>query len=95
MLFAIHAIDAPEAPAIREKIYAQHAAHLKAQGDFGVTLVMGGPLIKDDGNGSVGSLMLVEAPDRATVETFNSADPFAKNGVWAKVQITRFEKRTG
>lgn len=95
MLFAVHAIDAPNAPAIREKIHHEHVAHLKTHADYGVTMVMGGPLVADDGKGSVGSLMVFEANDRASVEKFNKADPFAKNGVWSKVEINRFEKRTG
>jgi uncharacterized protein YciI len=56
---------------------------------------MGGPLVSDDGSGSVGSLMVFEAADRASVEKFNRADPFFKNGVWAMVEIQRFDKKTG
>ena len=55
--------------------------------------MVGGPLVADDGKGSVGSLMVIEAPDRATVEKFNRADPFHKNGVWAKVEIQRFDRK--
>lgn len=95
MLFAVHALDAPNAPAIREKVHHEHLAHLKTQADYGVTMVMGGPLLSDDGKGSVGSLMVYEASDRASVEKFNRADPFFKNGVWAKVEIQRFDKKTG
>ena len=68
---------------------------MKTQSAHGVTMVMGGPLVADDGSGSVGSLMVFEAADRASVETFNRADPFFKNGVWAKVEIQRFDKKTG
>jgi uncharacterized protein YciI len=39
--------------------------------------------------------MIYEANDRASVEKFNRADPFFKNGVWAKVEIQRFDKKTG
>jgi uncharacterized protein YciI len=38
---------------------------------------------------------VLEAPDRAAAEKFNNNDPFAKNGVWAKVEINRFDKRIG
>jgi len=95
MLFSVHALDAPNAAAIRDKVHHDHVAHLKTVKDYGVAMVMGGPLVSDDGKGSVGSLMVFEAPDRASVEKFNRADPFHKNGVWAKVEIQRFEKRTG
>ena len=79
--------------------YPQDATRIKnqwfASADQLVSMVMGGPLVADDGAGSVGSLMVFEAPDRASVEKFNRADPFFKNGVWAKIEIQRFEKRTG
>ena len=48
--------------------------------------------MSDDGKGAVGSLMVFEAPDRAA-EAFNRADPFHKNGVWAKVEIQRFDRK--
>jgi len=94
MLFSVHAIDKPDAAAKRQKAHTAHTAHLKNAKDYGVTIVAGGPLLSDDGNGSVGSLMLLEAADRQSVDAFNRADPFSK-GVWANVQINRFDKRQG
>jgi uncharacterized protein len=94
-LFAVHAIDAADAADKRKAVGAAHGAHLKTAQDYGVTIVAGGPLLSDDGANSTGSLMLLEAPDRAAAEKFNNADPFAKNGVWAKVEINRFDKRVG
>ena len=94
MLFSVHAIDRPDISAKRQAVHGAHIAHLKAAKDFGVTIVTGGPLIADDGKDSIGSLMLLEAPDRKTVEAFNRADPFA-NGIWASVQINRFDKKQG
>jgi hypothetical protein len=49
----------------------------------------------DEGGDMIGSLLLVEARDRATVERFNEADPFHAAGVWARVTITRFNRRQG
>jgi uncharacterized protein YciI len=43
----------------------------------------------------IGSLFLIEAPDRATVERFNAADPFFKADIWEKVAITGFIRRQG
>jgi uncharacterized protein YciI len=56
---------------------------------------LSGPLVADDGKTMIGSLMIVEAPDRATVEAFNRADPFHAAGLWEKVNITAFVKRQG
>ena len=43
----------------------------------------------------IGSLMILEAPDRTTVEAFNRADPFYAAGIWDKVNIAAFVKRQG
>ncbi len=94
MLFAVYALDNPSAGARRQAVHAEHVAHLKAAKDQGVTITVGGPLMADDGTTSIGSLMVIEAPDRPTVEKFNGADPFAKNGIWSKVEILRFDRRT-
>ncbi|KAF0119499.1 MAG: hypothetical protein FD152_4483 [Xanthobacteraceae bacterium] len=56
---------------------------------------MSGPLMSDDGEAMIGSLFLVEAPDRAHVEAFNHADPFHTAGIWQAVTITRFLRRQG
>lgn len=95
MLFAVHALDSPDGLENRLAHHPAHRAFLPTAGDYGVTLVMSGPLVADDGETMIGSLLIVEAPDRAAVERFNRADPFAKAGVWAQVTITRFLRRQG
>jgi uncharacterized protein YciI len=95
MLFAIHCLDAKGAAARREKYYAEHRAHQDNGAAFGVNVVMGGPLVADDGQTAVGSLIVVDAPDRAAAEAFNRADPFRRNGVWDRVDVNAYLKRRG
>jgi uncharacterized protein YciI len=95
MLFSVFTLDNPNVAEKRKAVHGEHVAHLKTAQNYGVTLTMGGPLLTDDGKDSVGSLMVFEANDRASVENFNRNDPFFKNGVWAEVNIQRFDKRTG
>jgi len=92
MLFAIHAIDAPDAQ--RSQHYDAHKAHLKRTDDYGVTLVIGGPLLGADGISTVGSLMVFEASDLASVQRYNADDPFRKSGVWRNVHIAHFFRKT-
>jgi uncharacterized protein len=94
MLFAVYALDNPSAGAKRQAVHAEHVAHLKTAKDNGVVIVVGGPLVGDDGKTSIGSLMVLDVADRAAAEKFNGADPFAKNGIWSKVEIRRFDRRT-
>jgi uncharacterized protein YciI len=93
MLFAVFALDKPNTADTRKAVHADHVAHLKKAADYGVTLTVGGPLVDDAGAGSLGSLMVMEAADRAAVEKFNGADPL--QAVWGQVEIKRFDKRTG
>ncbi len=74
-------------------MHGAHVAHLKSAKDYGVTITVGGPLVSDDGASSIGSLMVLDAPDRAAAEKFNGADPFHKNGIWGKVEIRRFDRK--
>ncbi|QCK84476.1 YciI family protein [Phreatobacter aquaticus] len=94
-LFAIHALDRAGALPVRLANYDAHKAFLSDTSAHGVTIVMSGPLMSDDGEAMVGSLFLVEAPDRAHVEAFNRADPFHLAGIWQQVTITRFLRRQG
>jgi len=94
-LFAIHALDKADALPVRLAHYDAHKAFLSDTSTHGVRIVMSGPLMSDDGERMIGSLFLVEAADRATVEAFNHADPFHAAGIWQAVTITRFLRRQG
>jgi uncharacterized protein YciI len=93
MLFSVFTLDSPDATDKRKAAHGAHVAHLKKAMDYGVTITVGGPLVSDDGSTSIGSLMVLDAPDRATAEKFNRADPFHQNGVWGKVEIRRFDRK--
>jgi uncharacterized protein YciI len=95
MLFAIHALDCARGPELRKTHQEPHMAHLKTVGDYGVRIVMSGPLVEDDGVTTKGSLLVVEAEGRDNVERFNKADPFSRDGVWEAVTITAFLKKVG
>jgi uncharacterized protein YciI len=95
VLFVIHALDRAGALKTRLLHYDAHKTFLSDTAPHGVCIVMSGPLVGDDGATMIGSLFLVEAADRATVERFNAADPFAAAGIWERVTITGFLRRQG
>jgi uncharacterized protein len=94
-LFALHATDRPGALPLRLENYAEHRAFVEAENEHGINILLSGPLQSDDGEIMTGSLFIIEAPDRATVEAFAQADPFTRAGVWNEVRITRFYRRKG
>ena len=73
MLFSVFTLDNPDAADKRDTMHGAHVAHLKRAKDYGVTITVGGPLVSDDGASAIGSLMVLEAPDRASAEKFNRA----------------------
>jgi uncharacterized protein YciI len=94
-LFAVHALDNPDALPLRLEHYAAHRAFVESDHAYGVTVIMSGPLQSDDGEVMIGSLFIVEAGSREAVEAFNQGDPFFTAGVWGQVSISRFHRRKG
>jgi uncharacterized protein YciI len=95
MFFVMHAFDKADASAARLAHYDAHKAFLSDTSKYGVSIVMSGPLVADDGKTMIGSLMILEAADRASAEAFNRADPFYAAGIWEKIDLTAFVKRQG
>ena len=95
MLFVIHAFDKADGGPRRMAHYDAHKAFLTTAAKQGVTIVMSGPLVADDGVTPIGSHFIIEAPDRMTAEAFHRADPFFTADVWEKPAITAFIKRHG
>jgi len=50
--------------------------------------VTAGTLVADDGEIPVGSIFVVDAKDRAAVDSFTRSDPYHLNSVWGNVQST-------
>ena len=82
MHFVIHAIDRSDAGSLREHTRPTHLDYL---GGFDV--VFGGPMLDDDG-AMCGSLIVVQAEDRAAAEAFTAGDPYALAGLFETVTIT-------
>lgn len=95
MLFVLHALDRQGALQRRLSNYDAHKAFLSDTSAHGVKIVMSGPLVADDSETMIGSLFVIEAPDRAAVERFNAADPIFAADLWDKVTISGFIRRQG
>jgi uncharacterized protein YciI len=91
MLFAIYGFDKEEGgPALRAAHIEDHRAYAGAIRD---RFAFGGPLQTDDGSRTVGSLIVVDFPDRKSVEEWFAQDPLNKAGVYASINIRRFQNR--
>jgi uncharacterized protein YciI len=87
------AYDAPGRDVDRKALFEAHRAHLRS----GLArVVQSGPLFAIDGGGTkAGALVVFEAQDAAEVEAFSAADPYVVNGVYARIEILRWDKTIG
>jgi uncharacterized protein YciI len=82
MLFAVTAIDRPNALPLRLSVREQHLAFVRETGK----LRLGGPFL--DSNGEMcGSLMIVEAADLDEIKAWHASDPYVKAGLFASSDI--------
>lgn len=84
MLYAIHSIDKPGAAAVRQDNRPSHLAYLKANA---ARVRLAGPYLSEDGQAMTGSLIVLEAADLAAARAFAAADPYAKAGLFASVEV--------
>lgn len=89
MNFALTCIDKAGHSQVRADNRPAHLDYLKANLD---RLMIAGPLLADDGVTVQGSLLVIEAADRAAAEAFAAGDPYAKAGLFASVTIKAFKK---
>ena len=81
MLYAVICTDKPGHLETRK---ANREAHLAYLGETAV--VHAGPFLGDAGE-MIGSLVVIEAEDRAGAEAWAANDPYAKAGLFASVDI--------
>lgn len=87
--YAIICVDKPGALDIR---LANRAAHLECLKALGERLVLAGPLLSEDGEAMQGSLLVIDFDDRAGVDAFLAAEPYAQAGLFERVTVRRYKK---
>lgn len=88
MLFALINTDRPNSLDLR---MATRPAHLEWLADHQSKLISGGALLDTDGK-PAGSLIVIEAEDRAAAEAFAAADPYTKAGLFESTVVRPFRQ---
>ena len=88
-MFAVHCKDKPGHLQTRLDNRAAHLEFMTANID---KVVIGGPLQTDDRQSMIGSLLVLDFPDRASLDAFLAEDPYAKAGLFESVTVTPFKK---
>ena len=87
MIFAILLMDRPGTAELRIQVRPEHRAYL---GKLADKMAFAGPLTSEDGKTTVGSLLVMDFPSKADVETWLADEPFTKAGVYEKPVIHVF-----
>ena len=83
MYFAVTCTDKPDHLDTR---LANREAHLAYVAETGVVKAAG-PLLADDGETMCGSLIILDVTDRVAAERWCAGDPYAKAGLFDRVDI--------
>lgn len=89
MLYILYNEDRPDGLAIREATREAHLAYLEQHKD---KVVLGGGLLSEDGKTRLGSVFIINVPDRKAAEAFSTAEPFRKAGLFQTTKITRMRR---
>jgi uncharacterized protein YciI len=89
MLFAVICTDKPDSLPLRLETRAAHLHYLKA-----TSVVQAGPFMDVDDK-PCGSLVVIEADDRAAAEKWAAGDPYAQAGLFSDVRIEAWNKVIG
>lgn len=84
MHFVAICLDKPNGLDLR---LANRAAHLDYLRAHSKTIRTCGPLLADDGETMIGSMLILDAPDRATAERILAEDPYKKANLFVKTEL--------
>ncbi len=87
MLFAIHMLDRPGSAELRS---ATSSAHRDFVGRHLDAMYLGGPLLADDGETTIGSLIVMDFPDRESAVAFIAEEPYNRAGLFESVTVRAF-----
>ena len=90
MRYALICLDKPNALQTRVENRAAHLAHIQASG----VVEQAGPFIDAAGQ-MCGSLVILNVASKADADTWAAADPYARAGLFAEVQIREWKKVVG
>jgi hypothetical protein len=84
MPYILECLDKPGSLELR---LANRPAHLDYVERHVQHVVVAGPIMAADETTPIGSLLILNLPDRASVEAFAAEDPYAKAGLFGSVTI--------
>ena len=86
--FAIHCLDKPMSAALRADTRARHLDYLAG---FASQVFVAGPLLDLEGE-PMGTLLIIDLPNRRAAYAFAADDPYAIAGLFQSVAVTSWRR---
>ncbi|WP_397408094.1 YciI family protein [Polaromonas sp.] len=87
MIYIFSLIDKPDSGALRQRIRPEHKAYLAGMAE---RIAFAGPLVTDDGQTMLGSLLAIEFESREAAYAWLAEEPFTRAGLYASTSIHAF-----
>jgi len=87
MLFTFILIDKPDHGALRQRVRPVHKDYLAQMAE---RIAFAGPLTHDDGKTMLGSLLVIDFPDRDAAHAWLADEPFTQAGLYASTTVHAF-----
>lgn len=84
MLFVAMCLDKPNSATLRLATRADHLEFLRLHAH---DIRICGPLLGEDGESMIGSLLILDVADKATAEQILSRDPYRKAGLFQTIEV--------
>lgn len=87
MLYSFNLLDRPDSGALRQAVRPQHKAYLAQVAE---RIAVAGPLLADDGQTMIGSLLVIDFPTRAAAQDWLAQEPFNLAGLYSERRVQAF-----
>jgi uncharacterized protein YciI len=87
MIYLFVLLDRPGAAELRQRVRPEHKSYLAGVAD---RMAFAGPLVADDGETMIGSLLAIDFASRQAAMEWLAGEPFTKAGVYASVTVQAF-----
>jgi hypothetical protein len=88
MIFCLHLLDHAHQGELRQRLRPEHKAYL---GRVAERIAFAGPLLADDGQAMLGSLLMMNFDSRADALAWLAQEPFHRHGLYAQAQVHAFD----
>jgi len=91
VIYTFVLLDKPLSTDLRREVRPAHKAYLAEQAEH---IAFAGPLVADDAETMIGSLLAIDFPNREAAAQWMREEPFNKSGLYASVQCVHRSRAT-